>query len=62
MGVSKITFAFLLCLFGCIHGVYSNGVIDAVLSENDCKFLKNLQVILCFVLTSCFTCIVVDLH
>jgi hypothetical protein len=62
MGVSKImgfTFAFLLCLFGCIHGVYG---IFAYFSVNDSKFLKNLQVILCFLLTSCFTCIGVDLH
>jgi hypothetical protein len=62
MGVSKImgsTFAFLLCLFGYIHGVNSQ---IAYFSQTDCKFLKNLQVILCFVLTSCFTCIVVDLR
>lgn len=50
MGVSKImgfTFAFLLYLFGCFHGIDSS---IAWFSAYDCKFSKNLQPILCFVL------------
>jgi hypothetical protein len=50
MGVSKImgfTFAFLLYLFGCFHGIDSS---IAWFSANDGKFFKNLQPILCFVL------------
>ncbi len=57
MGVSKIMFtiAILLYLFGCLHGVDSE--IYAYFSQNDCKFFKNLQSTLCFVLLLCFTCI-----
>jgi hypothetical protein len=50
MGVSKImgfTFASLLYLFGCFHGIDSS---IAWFSANDHKFFKNLQPILCFVL------------
>ncbi|CAK9202714.1 unnamed protein product [Sphagnum troendelagicum] len=36
------TFAFLLCLFGCIHGVYSNRVTSADFSENDWWGLQSL--------------------
>jgi len=59
MGVSKImlfTIAILLYLFGCLHGVNSE-IIWEYFWANDCKFFKNLQSTLCFVLLLCFTCI-----